>query len=34
MLEKAWNDYDFFFVHFKYTDSRGEDGNFRREGAR
>ena len=25
---KAWNDYDFFFVHFKYTDSRGEDGNF------
>ncbi|MFZ5829648.1 MAG: 2,3-bisphosphoglycerate-independent phosphoglycerate mutase [Planctomycetota bacterium] len=28
VLEKAWNDYDFFFVHFKYTDSRGEDGNF------
>ncbi len=28
ILEKAWNDYDFFFVHFKYTDSRGEDGNF------
>ena len=27
-LEKAWNDHDFFFVHFKYTDSRGEDGNF------
>ncbi|MDR2438980.1 MAG: 2,3-bisphosphoglycerate-independent phosphoglycerate mutase [Planctomycetaceae bacterium] len=27
-LEKAWQDYDFFFVHFKYTDSRGEDGNF------
>ena len=25
---KAWNDYDFFFIHFKYTDSRGEDGNF------
>ncbi len=27
-LEKAWNDYDFFFIHFKYTDSTGEDGNF------
>jgi 2,3-bisphosphoglycerate-independent phosphoglycerate mutase len=23
-----WNDYDFFFVHIKYTDSRGEDGDF------
>ncbi len=28
VLEKAWDDYDFFFVHFKYTDSRGEDGDF------
>jgi 2,3-bisphosphoglycerate-independent phosphoglycerate mutase len=28
VLAEAWNDYDFFFVHFKYTDSRGEDGNF------
>jgi 2,3-bisphosphoglycerate-independent phosphoglycerate mutase len=27
-LEKHWKDYDFFFVHFKYTDSTGEDGNF------
>lgn len=27
-LEAAWNDYDFFFIHFKYTDSSGEDGNF------
>ena len=27
-LEKSWNDYDFFFLHFKYTDSTGEDGNF------
>ena len=27
-LEQNWNDYDFFFVHFKYTDSTGEDGNF------
>jgi 2,3-bisphosphoglycerate-independent phosphoglycerate mutase len=28
VLERAWGNYDFFFVHFKYTDSRGEDGNF------
>jgi 2,3-bisphosphoglycerate-independent phosphoglycerate mutase len=28
VLEEAWDDYDFFFVHFKYTDSTGEDGNF------
>lgn len=27
-LEQAWGDFDFFFVHFKYTDSTGEDGNF------
>jgi 2,3-bisphosphoglycerate-independent phosphoglycerate mutase len=27
-LRKAWRDYDFFFLHFKYTDSTGEDGNF------
>ena len=27
-LEKSWSDFDFFFVHFKYTDSTGEDGNF------
>ncbi|HVW02678.1 MAG TPA: 2,3-bisphosphoglycerate-independent phosphoglycerate mutase, partial [Planctomycetaceae bacterium] len=27
-LEKVWKDYDFFFMHFKYTDSTGEDGNF------
>jgi 2,3-bisphosphoglycerate-independent phosphoglycerate mutase len=24
----VWNDYDFLFIHVKYTDSRGEDGNF------
>jgi 2,3-bisphosphoglycerate-independent phosphoglycerate mutase len=23
-----WNTYDFFFIHYKYTDSTGEDGNF------
>src|SRR5215218_10102280 len=27
-LTKVWADFDFFFVHFKYTDSTGEDGNF------
>ncbi len=25
---RVWNDYDFLFIHVKYTDSRGEDGNF------
>ena len=28
-LAGCWNDYDFFFLHFKYTDSTGEDGDFR-----
>ena len=28
VLEKCWDDYDFFFIHFKYTDSTGEDGDF------
>ena len=27
-VEKIWNDYDFFFVHIKKTDSYGEDGDF------
>ncbi len=27
-LEQQWQNYDFFFIHFKYTDSTGEDGNF------
>jgi 2,3-bisphosphoglycerate-independent phosphoglycerate mutase len=27
-LEKYFRDYDFFFIHVKPTDSRGEDGNF------
>jgi 2,3-bisphosphoglycerate-independent phosphoglycerate mutase len=27
-LAKVWHDYDFFFLHYKYTDSTGEDGNF------
>lgn len=27
-LEGSWDEYDFLFVHYKYTDSRGEDGDF------
>lgn len=27
-LARIWNDYDFFFIHVKKTDSYGEDGNF------
>lgn len=28
VMEKHFQDYDFFFLHFKYPDSRGEDGDF------
>lgn len=28
MLEENWDEYSFFFVHIKKTDSYGEDGNF------
>ncbi len=27
-LEQYWNEYDFFYIHYKKTDSRGEDGDF------
>ena len=27
-LEENWDRFDFFFVHFKYSDSTGEDGKF------
>jgi 2,3-bisphosphoglycerate-independent phosphoglycerate mutase len=27
-LHRHYADHDFFFIHFKSTDSRGEDGNF------
>jgi 2,3-bisphosphoglycerate-independent phosphoglycerate mutase len=30
-VERHWNDYDLFFVHFKKTDSAGEDGDFARK---
>ena len=28
VLNQNWDQFDFFFIHFKYTDSTGEDGNF------
>ncbi|MFW6152358.1 MAG: 2,3-bisphosphoglycerate-independent phosphoglycerate mutase, partial [Verrucomicrobiota bacterium] len=30
-LKNCWNDYDFFFLHVKPTDSSGEDGDFDRK---
>jgi 2,3-bisphosphoglycerate-independent phosphoglycerate mutase len=27
-LRRHWDDADFFFVHYKYTDAAGEDGDF------
>ena len=30
-LKKYFDRYDFFYVHFKKTDSAGEDGNFKRK---
>jgi 2,3-bisphosphoglycerate-independent phosphoglycerate mutase len=27
-LKAHWNDYDFFFIHFKRADAAGEDGDF------
>ncbi len=34
VLRDNWEKYDFFFIHFKYTDSTGEDGNFDEKVAR
>jgi 2,3-bisphosphoglycerate-independent phosphoglycerate mutase len=28
VLEAKWEDYDYFYVHYKKTDSYGEDGDF------
>jgi 2,3-bisphosphoglycerate-independent phosphoglycerate mutase len=28
-LERAWEGHDFFYIHYKKTDSAGEDGDFR-----
>jgi 2,3-bisphosphoglycerate-independent phosphoglycerate mutase len=30
-LEKSWNDFDFFYLHVKKTDTAGEDGDFPRK---
>jgi 2,3-bisphosphoglycerate-independent phosphoglycerate mutase len=30
-LRRHWDDADFFFVHYKYTDAAGEDGDFARK---
>jgi 2,3-bisphosphoglycerate-independent phosphoglycerate mutase len=27
-LQTHWEKYDYFFIHYKYTDSCGEDGDF------
>lgn len=34
VLAENWDKYDFFFIHYKYTDSTGEDGNFAEKVAR
>jgi 2,3-bisphosphoglycerate-independent phosphoglycerate mutase len=34
VLRENWEKYDFFFIHFKYTDSTGEVGNFDEKVAR
>lgn len=28
IVKAQWDAYDYFFIHVKYTDSRGEDGDF------
>ncbi len=33
-LKENWDRYDFFFVHYKYTDSAGEDKDFDRKVAK
>ena len=33
-LQENWGRFDFFFVHYKYTDTAGEDGDFDRKVAK
>lgn len=30
-LHRSWNEYDFFYVHYKDTDKAGEDANFEKK---
>ncbi len=30
-LRESWGRFDYFFVHYKYTDTAGEDGDFERK---
>ena len=30
-LERVWDEYDYFFLHFKPVDSAGEDGDYDRK---
>jgi 2,3-bisphosphoglycerate-independent phosphoglycerate mutase len=34
VLRENWGRFDFFFVHYKYTDTAGEDGDFDRKVAK
>jgi 2,3-bisphosphoglycerate-independent phosphoglycerate mutase len=34
VLKENWETHDFFFIHFKYTDSTGEDGDFKAKAER
>ena len=31
VIRQRWDDFDFFFVHYKKTDAAGEDGDFERK---
>lgn len=31
VVKSHWENFDFFFIHYKYTDSSGEDGDFGRK---